>query len=169
MRPVYDEFEDFDFSDSPALGRIMREQRREERRFADRRNDWRRTEEFFEFDEFENSNVNPETSTADMPNTLIGEILNSPNDFSGRQVAIVGYYRGWDLLKEVSNGSPVTRSDWVIADESGAIYVTGVFPKGLDPSSMDSAMTMVRLSATVEYNERGIYLVAQSVEVLPRN
>ena len=53
MRSVYDDFEEFDLSDSPALGRIMREQRREERRFASRRNDWRRTEDFFEFDEFD--------------------------------------------------------------------------------------------------------------------
>lgn len=53
MRPLYDEFEDFDFADSPALSRIMREQRREERRFANRRNDWRRTEEFFDSDEFD--------------------------------------------------------------------------------------------------------------------
>ena len=31
----------------------MREQRREERRFASRRNDWRRTDDFFELDEFD--------------------------------------------------------------------------------------------------------------------
>jgi hypothetical protein len=53
MRPLYDEFEDFDFADSPALSRVMREQRRQERRFASGKNDWRRTEEFFEFDEFD--------------------------------------------------------------------------------------------------------------------
>ena len=53
MRPLYDEFEDFDFAESPALSRVMREQRREERRLANRRNDWRRTEDFFELDEFD--------------------------------------------------------------------------------------------------------------------
>jgi hypothetical protein len=53
MRPLYDEFEEFDFADSPALNRFMREQRREERRLASRKNDWRRTEDFFELDEFD--------------------------------------------------------------------------------------------------------------------
>jgi len=114
-----------------------------------------------------NSNVDPETTIVNLPGNLIGEILVSPEKFQDKQVEITGYYHGWDLLKEVSNGSPVTRSDWVIADESGAIYVTGVFPEGLDPSSMDSAMTMVRLSATVEFNERGTYLLGQSVDVVP--
>ncbi len=51
MRPVYDDFEDFDFVDSPALGRIIREQRREERRHLRRKPDWRRAQDFIEIDE----------------------------------------------------------------------------------------------------------------------
>ena len=47
----------------------------------------------------------------------------------GREVEVIGYFRGWDLLGEVKGGSPVTRSDWVIADQSGAIYVTGLMPQ----------------------------------------
>ena len=37
MRRLYDDFEEFDFADSATVGRILREQRREERRFASRR------------------------------------------------------------------------------------------------------------------------------------
>ncbi|MDX1515195.1 MAG: hypothetical protein R3288_00065 [Woeseiaceae bacterium] len=37
MRPLYDEFDDFDFSDSMAVSRILKEQEREERRYASRR------------------------------------------------------------------------------------------------------------------------------------
>ena len=110
---------------------------------------------------------NPETPMVNLPSNLIGEILASPDDFAGKQVNITGYYRGWDLLKEVSNGSPVTRSDWVIADETGAMYVTGVAPEGLDPSSKDIVWKMVHLVAIVEFNEKGVYLLGQSVEVLP--
>jgi hypothetical protein len=37
MRPLYDEFEDFDFGDTDAVARMMREQQREELRLASRR------------------------------------------------------------------------------------------------------------------------------------
>tara|TARA_R110002096_G_scaffold154_11_gene804 strand:- start:11159 stop:11365 length:207 start_codon:yes stop_codon:yes gene_type:complete len=36
MRPLHEEFEDFGFEDNSAIRRIMREQRREERRMSSR-------------------------------------------------------------------------------------------------------------------------------------
>ena len=37
MRPLYDDFDDFDFADSAVMNRFLREQLREERRMAGRR------------------------------------------------------------------------------------------------------------------------------------
>ncbi len=37
MRPLYDEFDEFAFDDSAAVSRILREQRKEERRIASRK------------------------------------------------------------------------------------------------------------------------------------
>lgn len=37
MRPLYDEFEDFDFGDTDVVNKMMREQEREEQRLASRR------------------------------------------------------------------------------------------------------------------------------------
>jgi hypothetical protein len=37
MRPLYDEFEDFDFGDTDVVSKMMREQQREELRLASRR------------------------------------------------------------------------------------------------------------------------------------
>jgi len=79
----------------------------------------------------------------------IGTILNAPREFDGRVFEIVGYYRGWNLLGE-ARGTPVTRSDWAIADESGAMYVTGAAPRGLDPSSRADMWNVVHLTAKVE-------------------
>ncbi len=112
----------------------------------------------------ENQVTQPVTST--LFTNLIGSLLASPEKYAGRQVEIIGYYRGWDLLKEVQGTPPVTRSDWVIADASGAIYVTGIAPEGLDPSSRQDTKTVIRLVATVESNQNGVYLKAQSVEVI---
>lgn len=53
---------------------------------------------------------------------IVHEILTQ-GGWEGKQVTLVGYYRGWDLLGEIGQAPPVTRSDWVIKDNSGAIYV----------------------------------------------
>jgi len=97
---------------------------------------------------------------------VLGTILNAPREFDGRIFDIVGYYRGWNLYGE-ARGTPVTRSDWVIADESGAMYVTGMSVRGLDPSSRTDAWTVIRLTARVVYVRLGTsYLEARRVEVL---
>jgi hypothetical protein len=100
------------------------------------------------------------------PGSIIGDILSRPDSYIGQQVEIVGTYRGWDLLKEVQGTPPVTRSDWVIADTSGAIYVTGIGPQGLDPASKQATTKIIRLVATVQQNENGVYLKVISVELV---
>ena len=97
---------------------------------------------------------------------ILAEILAHPDSFKDRQVEVIGYFRGWDLLKEAPGAPPLTRSDWVIADDSGAIYVTGGVPQGLDPSSLADTNKIIRLLATVHQNQAGAYLQAISIEVL---
>jgi hypothetical protein len=99
---------------------------------------------------------------------IIGDIIKSPGEFDGKTVEIVGYFRGWDLLDEAGGSPPVTRSDWVIADNSGAIYVTGLLPKGLDPASKEEAWTVIRLAAIVTRNQSEVYLEAQSIDLITK-
>lgn len=52
----------------------------------------------------------------------INIIKQNPTLYEGRQVQVSGSYRGW----ESGHGSPpITRSDWVIQDATGSLYVTG--------------------------------------------
>jgi hypothetical protein len=96
----------------------------------------------------------------------LGTILNAPREFDGRTFEIVGYYRGWNLLGEAS-GTPNTRNDWTIADDSGAMYVTGLAPAGLNASSREDIWNVVRLTARVVYVRLGTsYLEARRVENL---
>lgn len=97
---------------------------------------------------------------------IIADITAHPDQYADKQVEIVGYYRGWDLLKEVQGTPPVTRSDWVIADKSGAIYVTGISLQNLDPALQQNTRAIIRLTATVEQNENGVYLRGITVEVI---
>lgn len=108
------------------------------------------------------------TRPDEQPTGLIADILASPNRYAGQSVTVVGYYRGWDVLHEIGKAPPVSRNDWVIADSSGVIYVTGLVPTGLDPSSSKDTATLVRLSAQVEYDEEKevVYLKAENIELL---
>lgn len=97
---------------------------------------------------------------------IIGKILTSPVEYKGHQVEIIGFYRGWDLLGEVNTGPPVTRNDWVIADKSGAIYVTGQYPHFLDPWDPNSIYTILDLVAIVEHNQNTTYLISLGIKQL---
>lgn len=97
----------------------------------------------------------------------LGMILNAPREFEGRAFDIVGYYRGANLFGEAGGSAPVSRSDWVIRDESGAMYVSGLAPRGLELNSRADAWTVVRLRAVVIYVRSGTsYLEARQVQVL---
>ena len=52
--------------------------------------------------------------------TPIGAILADPVAYRGREVTVIAYYRGWDLLGEAGTGPPRTRSDIAVADATGA-------------------------------------------------
>ena len=59
----------------------------------------------------------------------IADIRANPEAYQGEKVMVSGEYQGWS---SEYGSPPVTRSDWVITDETGWIYVTGKSP-GLDP------------------------------------
>jgi hypothetical protein len=83
-------------------------------------------------------------------------------------VTVVGYYRGWALLHETETGPPVTRSDWVIKDASGAIYVSALSNakvSGLDPASREDVDTILKVVGTVHVSTKGQpYIEAENVE-----
>jgi hypothetical protein len=100
---------------------------------------------------------------------LLGRVLDSPQDFEGREVNVVGYYRGWDRLGEANASPPVTHSDWVIADATGAIYVSAasVAPVGLysGSGSGHNLWRVLRLSGVVRLTAEGQpYLEADQVQ-----
>jgi hypothetical protein len=75
--------------------------------------------------------------------TAISTIKQSPSTYEGQVVKLAGEYRGW----QVGYGSPpVTRSDWVLEDVTGFIYVTG---STLDLKYPDDLGKYTRLVGTV--------------------
>ena len=91
--------------------------------------------------------------------SIVSSILDNPDDYAGHSVTIAGYYRGWDLLQEADTVSPVTRSDWVIKDLTGAIYVSAgsdsMVPDGLNPNSRDDTDAILRVRGIVHVTGDG--------------
>jgi len=89
-------------------------------------------------------------------------LLQNPAAFQHRKVLVAGVFRGWQG-KGVENPG-ITRSDWVVEDASGAIYVAGAPPSGLDPVKDLGRPLTVR--GTLEITAKGIpYLKVDTVEI----
>ena len=88
----------------------------------------------------------------------INAIKDNPDGYDGRTVLLTGRFKGWKgACKEAP---PRTRSDWIMADDTGCIYVTGSIPKGLSPMSPNDET--VTLTGVVRLTDSGVpYLEAQ--------
>ena len=83
----------------------------------------------------------------------IGSIIANPELYDRQEITVIGYYRGWDLLNEVNISPPVAPSDWVLKDETGAIYVTTTLgielPDGLYPDSLRDTNIILEVRGVV--------------------
>ena len=86
----------------------------------------------------------------------IADIASDPAGYEGKAVTLSGEYRGW----EPGYGSPpVTRSDWVLRDETGGIYVTGKVSPGLDP--VKDRGEMITVHGVVRVKDGQAYIEAK--------
>jgi hypothetical protein len=100
---------------------------------------------------------------------IVGSIIAEPSAFEGKNITVIGYYRGWDLLHEADMGPPVTRSDWVIKESSGAIYISAnseaKVPDGLRPDSLQDTALTLKVMGIVRVTEHGqAYMEAKNIE-----
>jgi len=90
----------------------------------------------------------------------IGDIRMAPTAYEGRVVTIEGEYLGW---KGGYGSPPVTRSDWLVQDAAGWLYVTGK-PVELDP--LHDVGHSIKVTGLVRITNDGEpYLYAQEIEI----
>jgi hypothetical protein len=83
-----------------------------------------------------------------------------PVTYEGKVVTIEGKYQGW---KGGFGSPPVTRSDWLVQDATGWLYVTGK-PAGLDPlGDVGRPIKVTGLIMVTKDSEP--YLYAQEIEI----
>jgi hypothetical protein len=111
------------------------------------------------------------TKLSEQLTNTIDSILIEPSAFEGQDITVVGYYRGWDLLHEVNLAPPVTRSDWVVKDSTGAIYISASseakLPETLKPDSLEYMDVILEIKGVVHITSEGQpYIEATSIERL---
>jgi hypothetical protein len=75
--------------------------------------------------------ASPKAENMSKNGITIQAIKDNPDLYAGMTVRLTGRFKGW---KGSCQGSPPkSRSDWMIADDTGCMYVSGRVPKGLQP------------------------------------
>ncbi|MBU0675039.1 MAG: hypothetical protein KJ950_10385 [Proteobacteria bacterium] len=90
------------------------------------------------------------------------DLLRKKEVSPGQTVELSGQFMGWKGT--CLTAPPVSRSDWMLVDSTGCIYVTGAIPVGLDPAkpNLETILVKGRLAA----DQKGkAYLEAESVTV----
>jgi hypothetical protein len=90
----------------------------------------------------------------------IQKILNNAPEYVNKEIVLEGAFQGWKGNCE--EASPLTRSDWILKDETGCIYVSGKIPAGV--STLDPKGESLVVSGVMKIKEGGKpYFQAQEV------
>jgi hypothetical protein len=81
----------------------------------------------------------------------IQKILRNPAEHVDKEIVLEGAFQGWKGKCEES--SPLTRSDWILKDETGCIYVSGKIPSGV--STIDPKGEALVVSGVIKIREGG--------------
>jgi len=90
---------------------------------------------------------------------VLGPILENPSRFASITVTVTGVFHGW--RGPCLGVPPVSRSDWMIADASGCIYVSGPIPSGLDAAK--PAGEKISVTGVVRLKKGRPYIDASAV------
>lgn len=92
----------------------------------------------------------------------IQDILDKTDDYEGRQVILNCTFQGW--RGKCRTGPPISRSDWMVEDDTGCIYATGALPRGLSAASPMGEK--LQLTGTVKEKDGIPYLEARQAKRL---
>jgi len=93
-----------------------------------------------------------------------GSIIAEPEKYEGKEVMIKGKFIGWSIPQHEIVTPMMTRSDWIVEDESGAIYVTKLIPEPLDPTSDVGRRVIV--TGIVRLEEGKPYIEGKSLRII---
>lgn len=86
----------------------------------------------------------------------VAEIRENVDRLLSKEVKVRGVYMGWSGEVGKEAGTPVTRSDWLLKDETGWIYVTGGAIPGLSPWRKADQGKRIEVVGVIRAKEDGI-------------
>ena len=116
------------------------------------------------------SDVGPanERSRGGDASSLTG-LLADPNTLAGREIRVVGQFRGRNLFGDLPAGSRRDPSDWVLREGRQAVWVTGRRPQGkgwaLDPELVSDTRRWLEVEGRVEIVGQIVYIRASRVKL----
>jgi hypothetical protein len=91
----------------------------------------------------EQGTITEPASQASMPvKATIKDILTGSVKFNSPEVMVKGIFKGWK--GKCPSSSMITRSDWVLEDDTGCIYITGRIPNFLSPAQPKGERVLVK-------------------------
>jgi hypothetical protein len=105
---------------------------------------------------------NDEVLCCDKLNAIpIEKIWAEKASIENEEVVILGEYRGWQ--DDIPNPH-ITRSDWIVRNHTGAIYITGKSPGTLYP--LRDTGTKIIVKGVVKISKNGVpYIDAKEVKI----
>ncbi len=107
---------------------------------------------------------NDKTDTSGEKVLTINEIRTKPDQYLGKEVTLNAFYG--DPRRECT-GNPFTRSDWMIYDETNAIYGSGKKPPtGIEQYSRRDWGTPIEVQGVVMETDKGVpYIFINEVKI----
>ncbi|GMR22818.1 MAG: hypothetical protein BMS9Abin37_1194 [Acidobacteriota bacterium] len=120
----------------------------------------------------ENTEIeDPDILVSDVLQVDLRELVKAPENYTDREIAVLGKFRGNNLYGDLSIHDKRTPRDFVIKTADAAIWVTGRRPRGkgfkLDASKRrDTGKWLMIIGTTWKYEPTGTYyLRAEKVEI----
>lgn len=102
------------------------------------------------------------------PAPTLRAIALTPDNFEGREVKVVGRFKGRNLYGELPQALGKAKWDFVLQSADGALWVTGVRPRGkgfdLDPGARVDTGRWLEVQGVVERSGQIVYINATAVQ-----
>lgn len=113
--------------------------------------------------------VDPDIDVSTVSALDLRQLVEDPSPYLGKQVVVLGKFRGSNLYGDLSIKEKRTPRDFVIKLADAAIWVTGRRPRGkdfrLDPEKRRDTGKWLRVIGEPWEHEGTVYLKAQKVEL----
>lgn len=92
-----------------------------------------------------------------------------PEQFDGKQVTVVGRFRGRNLYGDAPRGVAKSKWDFILQSADGAVWITGLRPKGkdfdLNPEARVDTGRWLEVKGTVQREGTSVWIAAESLHL----